>query len=217
MSIVTPSLHEVLMTRRLAAVARAGAEVAARRTLFVVVREPDMQALARGLARLLSGLPTSDRTAWLANFTKVRLFAGHPARSTVASLLTSIESDAVGLTLIDAEERYPRLADLLVPLRTLGGPAPGIQVDVAWDDGEGQWELEVDVTGLDWPRYLVHVLHLLAEAALDDPSFGGRITLLHQASPPLCTEDVVQLRLDLDISPPTCRAVLRPCGVADST
>lgn len=211
MSAVIPSLHEVLMIRRLAAVARAGAEVTARRTLFVVVREPDMQALTRGLARLLAEMPTSDRSAWLANFTKVRLFAGHPARPTVAPLLTCIESDAVGFALIDAEARYPRLADLLVPLRTHGGPAPGTQVDVVWGDGEGRWELTVDVTGLDWPRYLVHVLHLLAEAALGDPGFGGRITLLHQAAPPVCSEGVVQLRLDLDTSPPTCRAVLRPC------
>lgn len=204
------------MMRRLAAVARAGEEVKARRTLFVVVREPDMQALARGLARLLAGLHASDRSAWLANFTKVRLFAGNPARPTVASLLTCIESDAVGFALVDAETRYPRLADLLVPLRTKGGPAPGTRMDVMWGEGEGHWALEVDVTGLDWPRYLVHVLHLLAEAALDDPGFGGRITLLHQAAPPVCNEDVVQLRLDLDPSPPTCRAVLRPCRVAGS-
>ena len=211
MSAVIPSVHEALMIRRLAAVARAGADVTARRTLFVVVREPDMQSLARGLARLLAEMPASDRSAWLANFTKVRLFAGHPARPTVASLLTCIESDAVGFALIDAEARYPRLADLLVPLRTQGGPAPGTQMDVIWDDGEGHWELAVDVTGLDWPRYLVHVLHLLAEAALDNPGFGGRITLLRQAAPPVCSEGVVQLRLDLDTSPPTCRAVLRPC------
>lgn len=216
MSAVTPSLHEVLMVRRLAAVARAGAEVTARRTLFVVVREPDMQALARGLARLLAGMPASDRAAWWANFTKVRLFAGHPARLTVAPLLTCIESDAIGVALVDAEQRYPRLADLLVPLRTHGGPAPGTGADVVWDEGEGRWQLDVDVTGLDWPRYLVHVLHLLAEAALSDPGFGGRITLLHNAAPPVCTDDVVQLRLDLDQSPPTCRAVLRPCRVTDS-
>jgi hypothetical protein len=211
MSAVTPSLHEVLMLRRLAAVARAGEETAARRTLFVVVREPDMQALARGLARLLAELPVSDRAAWWANFTKVRLFAGHPARLSVAPLLTCIASDSLGFALVDAEERYPRLADLLVPLRTHSGPAAGTEMDVVWDAGEGRWQLEIDVTGLDWPRYLVHVLHLLAEAALSDPGFGGRITLLHNAAPPVCTEAVVQLRLDLDASPPICRAVLRPC------
>ena len=210
-----PSLHEALMARRLAAVARAGEESTARRTLFVVVREPDMHALARGLARLLSELPAGDRSAWLANFTKVRLFAGHPARPTVASLLTCIESDALGFALIDAEARYPRLADLLVPLRTRGGPVPGTRVDVVWDEGDGHWDLEVDVTGLDWPRYLVHVLHLLAEAALDDSGFGGRITLHHRTAAPVCTEDVVQLRLDLDVSPPTCRAVLRPGPAVD--
>jgi hypothetical protein len=216
MSAVTPSLHEVLMLRRLAAVARAGAETMARRTLFVVVREPDMPALAGGLARLLAAMPTNDRSAWWANFTKVRLFAGHPARAAVAPLLTCIESDAIGFALVDSETRYPRLGDLLVPLRTHGGPAPGTEMDVLWDEGDGRWELEIDVTGLDWPRYLVHVLHLLAEAALDDPGFGGRITLLHRSAPPVCTEEVVQLRLDLDTSPPTCRAVLRSCRLADS-
>lgn len=216
MSAVTPSLHEDLMLRRLAAVARAGAETTARRTLFVVIREPDIPALARGLARLLTAMPANDRSAWWANFTKVRLFAGHPARTAVAPLLTCIESDAIGFSLIDAETRYPRLADLLVPLRTHGGPAPDTAMDMVWDDGDGHWELEIDVTGLDWPRYLVHVLHLLAEAALDDPGFGGRITLLHRAAPPVCIEAVVQLRLDLETSPPTCRAVLRPCRVADS-
>ena len=215
MSAVIPSLHEVLMLRRLEAVTRAGAETTARRTLFVVLREPDMHALARGLARLLTAMPAGDRSAWWANFTKVRLFAGQPARPTVASLLTCIESDAVGFALVDAETRHPRLADLLVPLRTHGGPAPETTVDVIWDENEGHWELVVDVTGLDWPRYLVHVLHLLAEAALDDPGFGGRITMRHQASPPVCTEDVVQLRLDLEASPPICRAVLRPCRVTD--
>lgn len=210
-----PSLHEVLMARRLAAVARAGAETTARRTLFVVVREPDMRALARGLARLLSGLPAGDRSAWWANFTKVRVFAGHPARPTVASQLACIESDAVGFALVDAEARYPRLADLLVPLRTRGGPVPGTRMDVVWDEGEGHWDLEVDVTGLDWPRYLVHVLHMLAEAALEDPGFGGRITLHHGTVAPVGTEDVVQVRLDLDVSPPTCRAVLRPGRAVD--
>ena len=215
MSAVTPSVHEVLMIRRLAAVSRAGAETTARRTLFVVVREPDMHALARGLARLLTAMPASDRSAWWANFTKVRLFAGHPARLAVAPLLTCIESDTLGFALVDAETRYPRLADLLVPLRTQGGPVPDTHVDVIWDEGEGHWELDIDVTGLDWPRYLVHVLHLLAEAALDDPGFGGRITLRHQTTPPACTEDVVQLRLDLETSPPICRAVLRPCRVID--
>lgn len=204
------AMDELLMVRRLAAVARAGAEVTARRTLFVVVREPDMQALARGLARLLEAMPASDRSAWWANFTKVRLFAGQPARPSVAALLTCIESDALGFALVDAEERYPRLSDLLVPLRTHGGPAPSTQVDVLWDGGEGRWQLEIDVTGLDWPRYLVHVLHLLAEAALEDPGFGGRITLRHHVTPPVCSADVVQLRLDLDTLPPTCRAVLRP-------
>lgn len=206
-----PYLQEVLVARRLAAVASAGADVTARRTLFVVVREPDMHALVRGLVRLLAGLSASDRAAWWANFTKVRLFSGNSARPTVASLLTCIESDAVGFALIDAQARYPRLADLLVPLRTRGGPAPGTEVNIVWDEGEGHWKLEIDVTGLDWPRYLVHVLHLLAEAALGDPGFGGRITIRHQATPPVCSEGVVQLRLDLDTSPPTCRAVLRPC------
>lgn len=199
------------MARRLAAVAHAAADVSERRTLFVVVREPDMQALARGLARLLAKQPASERSAWLANFTKVRLFAGHPARIAVAPLLTCIESDAMGFALIDAETRHPRLADLLVPLRTRDGPAADTVTDVIWDDSEARWKLEVDVTGLDWPRYLVHVLHLLAEAALNDPGFGGRITLQHKAAPPICDEDVVQLRLDLDTSPPACRAVLRTC------
>lgn len=210
------SLHEILMARRLTAVAHAAAEVSERRTLFVVVREPDMQALACGLARLLAQQPTSERSAWLANFTKVRLFAGHPTRTAVAPLLTCIESDALGFALIDAEARHPRIADLLVPLRTRDGPAANTITDVIWDDSEGRWELEVDVTGLDWPRYLVHVLHLLAEAALGDPDFGGRVTLLHRSTAPVCTEDVVQLRLDLDTSPPTCRAVLRPCRLTDS-
>ncbi len=204
------SLHEVLMARRLAAVARAGAAVTARRTLFVVVREPDMQALTRGLARLLAELSAEDRAAWWANFTKVRLFAGQPARPTVASLLSGIEAEAVGFALIDAGVRYPRLADLLVPLRTRGGPAPGTHMDVVWDGRAGHWHLDVDVSGLDWPRYLVHVLHLLAEAALGDAGFGGRITLRHIATPPICDDAVVQLRLDLETSPPTCRAVLRP-------
>ena len=92
------------------------------------------------------------------------------------------------------ESRHPRIADLLVPLRTRDGPVADTATDVIWDDSEGHWELEVDVTGLDWPRYLVHVLHLLAEAALGDPGFGGRITLLHRSTAPVCTEDVVQLR-----------------------
>ena len=210
-----PSLHELLMARRLAAVAHAAANVSERRTLFVVVREPDMQALTRGLARLLAKQPASERSAWLANFTKVRLFAGHPNRTAVAPLLTCIESNALGFALIDAEARHPRIADLLVPLRTRDGPAADTATNVIWDDSEGHWELEVDVTGLDWPRYLVHVLHLLAEAALGDPGFGGRITLLHRNAAPVCTEDVVQLRLDLDTSPPTCRAVLRRWGVVD--
>jgi hypothetical protein len=202
-------MHEVLMARRLAAVAHAATEVRERRTLFVVVREPDMHALARGLARLLAAMPANDRSAWLANFTKVRLFAGQPARPSVASLLTCIESEALGFALVDAEARHPRLADLLVPLRTRSGPAPETKVDVTWDEGDGHWELEMDVTGLDWPRYLVHVLHLLAEAALNDPGFGGHITIRHKATPPACDEAVVQLRLDLDTSPPACRAVLR--------
>ncbi len=208
-------LHEALMARRVAAVTRAGAQLTARRTLFVVVREPDMPALARGLARLLAGLSIDDRLAWWANFTKVRLLSGHPSRPTVASLLTCVESDALGFALLDAETRYPRLSDLLVPLRTRDGPAAGTAVDVVWGEraGEERWTLEVDVTGLDWPRYLVHVLHLLAEAALGDPGFGGLITLRHTAAPPVCTGDVVQLRLDLETSPPTCRAVLRPADV----
>lgn len=203
------------MTQRLATVARAAERTDARRTLFVVVREPDMRALTRGLARLLAISPADERAAWLANFTKVRLFAGHPGRAAVAPLLSCIESgalgsDTLGFALVDAEARHPRLADLLVPLRTRDGPAPDTETEVSWDDGEGHWALDIDVTGLDWPRYLVHVLHLLAEAALGDPDFGGRIVLRHRATAPVCDEEVVQLRLDLDASPPACRAVLRP-------
>lgn len=208
-------LHETLMQRRLDAVARAGEHAATRRTLFVVVREPDLPALARGLARVIADMPGDDRQAWLANFTKVRLFAGHPGRAAVAPLLSQIEADALGFALIDAEARHPRLADLLVPLKTRTGPAPDTEIELIWDEGEACWELEIDVSGLDWPRYLVHVLHLLAEAAIGDPSFGGRIRLMHRSAAPVCTEGVVQLRLDLDESPPTCRAVLRPGAVAN--
>lgn len=209
MSAVIDPLLERLTTRRLANVARAAEATTARRTLFVVVREPDLQALARGLARLLALTHADERAAWLANFTKVRLFAGHPGRAAVAPLLRCIDSDVLGFALVDAETRHPRLADLLVPLRTRDGPAPDTAQDVVWDDGEGRWELEIDATGLDWPRYLVHVLHLLAEAALGDPDFGGRIALRHRASPPVCDETVAHLRVDLDASPPACRATLR--------
>ena len=205
------------MARRLDAVARAGAATPARRTLFVVVREPDMAALVRGLSRVVADMPTEDRAAWLANFTKVRLFAGQPASPGVAPLLTHIESDAVGFVLLDAEARHPRVADLLVPLRSRLGPVAGDDTDVGWGAGTGRWELEIDATGLDWTRHLVHVLHLLAEAALEDPSFGGRIAIRHRCGPPVCTEDVVQLRLDLDTTPPVCRAVLRPCTDTPAT
>ncbi|MBP6748937.1 MAG: hypothetical protein KA144_04805 [Xanthomonadaceae bacterium] len=215
MSAVIDLLLERLTARRLATAARAAEETTARRTLFVVVREPDLQALARGLARLLALTAAEERAAWLANFTKVRLFAGHPGRAAVAPLLRCVESDVLGFALVDAEARHPRLADLLVPLRTREGPAPDTELEVTWDDGEGRWELEIDATGLDWPRYLVHVLHLLAEAALGDPGFGGRIALLHRASPPVCDETVAQLRLDLDASPPACRATLRPRRAAE--
>lgn len=203
-------LHQTLMQRRLDAAARAGERAAARRTLFVVVREPDLPALARGLARVIADMPSDDRQAWLANFTKVRLFAGHPGRTAVAALLSHIQADTLGFALIDAEARHPRLADLLVPLKTRTGPDPDSEIELVWDEGEGRWELEIDVGGLDWPRYLVHVLHLLAEAAIVDPGFGGRIRLKHRSAAPVCTEDAVQLRLDLDESPPGCRAVLRP-------
>lgn len=210
MSAVIDPAHDRLMTARLAAVARAAERTDARRTLFVAVREPDMRALTRGLARLLAISSADERAAWLANFTKVRLFAGHPGRAAVAPLLSCIEADALGFVLVDAEARHPRLADLLVPLRTREGPAPDCDSEMVWDDGEGRWELEIDVRGLDWPRYLVHAVHLLAEAALTDANFGGRIALRHLVRAPVCDEDVVQLRLDLDSSPPTCRAVLRP-------
>lgn len=197
------------MAARLAAVARAAERTDARRTLFVVVREPDMQALASGLAGLLALSSTDERAAWWANFTKVRLFAGHPGRTAIAPLLRRIDADTLGFALIDAEARHPRLADLLAPLRTRDGPAPGDDREIVWDDGAGRWDLEIDVRGIDWPRYLVHVVHLLAEAALTDANFGGRIALRHLAHAPVCDEDVVQARLDLDVSPPTCRAVLR--------
>ncbi len=209
---VTPSIEERLLARRVAAVTRAGEEISARRTLFVVVREPDMQALVCGLARTIAGLPSHDRLAWLANFTKVRLFAGDPTRAAVKPLLACIESNLVGFALVDAEARHPRIADLLLPLSTRSGPNPETPIDLFWGEGDGHWALELDVTGLDWPRYLVHVLHLLAEAAIEDPAFGGRITLLHTSTPPVCDADVAQLRLDLDTSPPTCRAVLRASG-----
>jgi hypothetical protein len=208
-----------LVTRRLAAVDRAAAEVAARRTLFVVVREPDMQALTDGLAHMLRRMSADERSAWLANFTKVRLFAGHPTRAAVAPLLSRIEADTMGFALIDAETRHPRLADVLLPLRTRSGPAAHGEIAVIWnegrEDGKAQargverWALEIDVTGMDWPRYLVHVLHLLAEAALEMPDFAGHILLRHLAAPPACDAHTVQLRLDLETSPPACLAVLR--------
>ena len=210
MSAVTPPLHEVLMARRLAAVARAGAGTPARRTLFVVVREPDMAALVRGLSHVVAGMSPEDRDAWLANFTKVRLFAGRPDSSGVTPLLTHVENEALGFVLLDAEARHPRVADLLVPLRSQLGPVPDGHMDLAWGAGSGRWELDINAAGLDWPRYLVHVLHLLAEAALENPEFGGQITIRHRSDPPVCTGDVIQLRLDLDATPPTCRAVLRP-------
>jgi hypothetical protein len=207
--------HAALMARRLYAVARA-AEAAGseRRTLFVVVREPDLPALARGLARVVADMPDDERAAWLANFTKVRLFAGRPMSAGLAPLLTHVEGDAIGFALLDAEARHPRIADLLVPLRSGAGPAPGDVIDLHWDAGDGRRELVIDVDGLDWTRYLVHVLHLLAEAAIVDATFGGRIALRHVAEAPVCREDVEQLRLDLDATPPTCRAVLRPVGAA---
>lgn len=219
MSAVSPTLHDplhaALMARRLDAVARA-AEAAGseRRTLFVVVREPDLPALARGLARVVAGMPERERIAWLANFTKVRLFAGRPTSAGVAPLLTHVEGDAIGFALLDAEARHPRIADLLVPLRSRAGPAPGETIALQWGDGDGSRELLIDVSDLDWTRHLVHVLHLLAEAALGDATFGGRITLRHIAEAPVCSEDVEQLRLDLDATPPTCRALLRPVGAA---
>lgn len=213
---MTMSLHESLMARRLDAVARA-AEAAGdeRRTLFVVVRTPDLPALARGLARTIADMPDRERAAWLANFTKVRLFAGRPTSAGVAPLLTHVEDDTIGFALLDAEARHPRIADLLVPLRSGAGPAAGDVIDLHWNAGDGDRELVIDVDGLDWTRYLVHVLHLLAEAAIVDATFGGRITLRHVSGEPTCTADVEQLRLDLDATPPTCRAVLRPVGAAD--
>jgi hypothetical protein len=225
MPAVTPTLHDALhdplhaalMARRLDAVARA-AEAAGseRRTLFVVVREPDLPALARGLARVVADMPERERAAWLGNFTKVRLFAGQPTSAGVAPLLTHSEGDAIGFALLDAEARHPRIADLLVPLRSGAGPVPGDDIDLHWDAGDGRRELLIDVDGLDWTRYLVHVLHLLAEAAIVDATFGGRIALRHVAGPPACTADVEQLRLDLDATPPTCRAVLRPLRDGDA-
>ncbi|MGN6151763.1 MAG: DUF6182 family protein [Lysobacteraceae bacterium] len=204
-------LHETLMRRRLDAVARAaGTAGDVRRTLFVVVCAPDLPALVRGLARVVEAMPDRERIAWLANFTKVRLFAGRPTSAGIAPLLTHVEGDAIGFALLDAEARHPRIADLLVPLRSRTGPAPGETIALHWGDGDGACELVIDVRDLDWTRYLVHVLHLLAEAALGDATFGGRITLQHIAEAPVCSEDVEQLRLDLDATPPTCRALLRP-------
>lgn len=212
---MTTSLHESLMTRRLDAVARA-ADAAGdmRRTLFVVVREPDLPALARGLARTIADMSDRERVAWLANFTKVRLFAGRPTSAGIAPLLTHVEGDAVGFALLDAEARHPRIADLLVPLHSRTGPAAGDTTALHWGDGDGDRELVIDVRDLDWTRYLVHVLHLLAEAAIGDATFGGRIVLRHIAEAPVCSDDVEQLRLDLDATPPTCRALLRPVRAA---
>lgn len=212
---MTMSLHESLMARRLDAVARAAdAAGAERRTLFVVVRAPDLPALARGLERTIADMPDRERVAWLANFTKVRLFAGRPTSAGIAPLLTQVEGDAFGFALLDAEARHPRIADLLVPLRSRSGPAPGDTIALQWGDGDGDRELVIDVRDLDWTRYLVHVLHLLAEAAIGDAAFGGRITLRHITEAPVCRDDVEQLRLDLDATPPTCRAILRPVRAA---
>lgn len=219
MSAVMPSLedplHHALMARRLDAVARASdAAGDERRTLFVVVRDPDLPALARGLARTIAGMPDRERIAWLANFTKVRLFSGRPTSAGIAPLLTHVEGDAIGFALLDAETRHPRIADLLVPLRSRCGPAAGEVIDLHWGTGDGERELVIDVRDLDWTRYLVHVLHLLAEAAVGDAAFGGRIVLRHTAEVPVCTDDVEQLRLDLDATPPTCRALLRSVRAA---
>jgi hypothetical protein len=212
---MTTSLHESLMARRLDAVARAAdAAGAERRTLFVVVRDPDLPALARGLARVVADMPDRERVAWLANFTKVRLFAGRPTSTGIAPLLTHVEGDTIGFALLDAEARHPRIADLLVPLRSRTGPAAGDTIALHWGDGDGDRELVIDVRDLDWTRYLVHVLHLLAEAAIGDATFGGRIMLRHIAEAPVCSDDVEQLRLDLDATPPTCRAILRPVRAA---
>lgn len=225
MSALIPSMHDIPldplhaapMARRLDAVARA-ADAAGdeRRTLFVVVRAPDLPALVRGLARVIADMPDRERVAWHANFTKVRLFAGRPTSAGIAPLLTHVEGDAVGFALLDAEARHPRIADLLVPLRSRSGPAAGDTIALHWGDGDGDRELVIDVRDLDWTRHLVHVLHLLAEAAIGDATFGGRIVLRHIAEAPVCSDDVEQLRLDLDATPPTCRALLRPVRAAVS-
>ncbi|MET7550933.1 DUF6182 family protein [Streptomyces sp. NPDC005500] len=142
---------------------------------IAVIHSFDLEEFSRSLLEFVYKLSHVERELWLADFTRTLFLAGNPLNLAGRHPTTTLApSCAMGWYAPASNARHRELRLLLRALEgelpaslqhtviTVPGTAPGP------DEGAPirKWRLAVDIREASLSRYLVHLTHTLAEAAI---------------------------------------------------
>ncbi|EST39301.1 hypothetical protein N566_02750 [Streptomycetaceae bacterium MP113-05] len=152
--------------------ARAAAE-AAPTTVTVVLRRFDPPAFARAALEAVSGYPEALRGDWFRAYTRTVFLSGDPDNLRRRFAFHHVSGDgAMAWTLPGERGEQTSLRRLLQlfpdsPLPALPGRQPVVEAtDAEGPTSDGETRLDLATSGVTRAGYLVHLHHVLAEAAL---------------------------------------------------
>jgi hypothetical protein len=149
--------------------------------VIAVLREFDPATFAASAYSFARGIPQPQRAPWYANFTRTIFLAGDPGNLVERHPFDRVSADGsiawYGPAPLAAREGLRRL---LRPFRGPRGLTAPLTQEIRLADTGTVARLDVPVAALKIEDYLVHVNHLIAEAALDGLFTGiDRLLIRH--------------------------------------
>lgn len=210
MNILSP---ETIFRDRLQTVHSARLTSSNQLTLFVIIRDWNIQNYVIGLMNFLRCMEAHERTAWLGNFTKTIYLAGCHRKQIIAEQLTST-SETAGYILLSNDIQHKHITSVLAPFRSILRPIEGAETILTLGDGDGdgdgEWSLTINVNKLDLQQYIVHLTHVLAETfIMYNGDLSGQLKVIHYSVPPEQSDVDSYTRIELVENRWLCRATLR--------
>jgi len=176
-------------------------------TVIAVLRDFDPPAFAAAALDFVLRLPIGVRAAWRNDFTRTVFLAGNPANLAARFRFRHVAGDGSAAWLGPVRpEHATGMRQLLRTVR--GGEVPALSAATVCVPGRATGapdhrEVHVATFGLTVGDYLVHLHHLLAEAAITGlirP--GDRLLLRHVKQIDLRPEQVAEVRVHQDAAKP---------------
>ncbi|GAA4904274.1 hypothetical protein HD597_003370 [Nonomuraea thailandensis] len=179
--------------------------------VIAVLRAFDPATFAADAYRFAATLPDARGRPWYAAFTRTIFLAGDPRNLADRHPFDHLSPDGSIAWYAPAPlSSREGLRRLLRPFRGLRGLTAPLTEEVPLGNGNTTARLDVPVAGLPLEDYLVHVNHLIAEAALDGLLPGtGRLLLRHLPAAPPPAAHYTRIRVVPDPGSP---ARLRACA-----